>query len=108
MVITNQQIKEIEERLGKVPVGPWSHIKGDSGYEAVLTGQIEEETGDFGAVLSRYAVELHSTDGGCQMESDDWEFLAHARQDIPALIAEIRRMRLLLIEFLPFESFLRE
>lgn len=43
-----------------------------------------------GAMLGQTLVTLGDTYEGC---NEDWTFLAHARADVPALVAEVRRLR---------------
>lgn len=73
-------LKEIEERCERATPGPWaSFVEGrdfTSGASFIRTGGEDIEL-------------LGAT-------SDDQDFIAHAREDIPLLIAEIRRLRKLL------------
>lgn len=73
-------LKEIEERCESAAPGPWiSFVEGrdfTSGSSFIRTGREDIEL-------------LGAT-------SDDQDFIAHAREDIPLLIAEIRRLRKLL------------
>jgi hypothetical protein len=58
--------------------GPWWDDEGAIAYE--------RRPGD-----KRYVACDHEHHGCCSAE--DAEFIAHAREDVPALVAEIRRLR---------------
>jgi hypothetical protein len=75
--VTEQELEAIEARVRATTPGPWSSIiegrDQDSGESFIMT--------DGEDIYVR---------GGSEA---DQEFIAHARQDIPRLIAEIRRLR---------------
>lgn len=80
-----QLLLEIEARLAAATKGPWQsfvegrdHLAGDS---FIRTGGTDDHSPDI--YLS----------GGTPQDQD---FVAHARQDIPTLVAEVRRLRSLL------------
>ena len=76
MVETTNWLDEIERRAMRATPGPWtSFIEGrdhTSGSSFIRTGGEDIELS--GATI------------------DDQDFIAHARHDIPALIAEVRRL----------------
>jgi len=81
-VLTKEQIREIEDRCNAATKGPWEsfiegrdHLGGDS---MIRTGGMDSDSPD-----------LYIYDG----TDADLDFIAHARQDIPLLIAEIRRLQ---------------
>ena len=78
--MTDTELQEIEQRCNQATCGPWrSWIEGrdhQSGSDFISTGD-----GDIELI------------GGTQA---DQEFIAAARQDIPALLAEIARLKLAL------------
>jgi hypothetical protein len=81
-----QELIEIEARAAAATPGPW---KGDCrdgsvkytvrGSDGTLVLRVDHKNGDFGFVGER--------------ERDDESFVLHARSDIPALVAEVRRLR---------------
>jgi hypothetical protein len=77
MVETADWLDEIEQRAKRATPGPWtSFIEGrdhTSGSSFIRTAGDDIELA--GATI------------------DDQDFIAHSRQDIPALIAEVRRLR---------------
>lgn len=75
--MTDNEIKQIEDRCNKATSGPWvSYIEGrdhESGSDFIMTaGNDIELTG---------------------ATADDQDFIAHARQDIPDLINEIYSLK---------------
>ncbi|MBD1364289.1 hypothetical protein IDJ77_10760 [Mucilaginibacter sp. ZT4R22] len=83
-MISEEQLKEIELRCNMAQRGPWkSYIEDrdhESGNSFIMTGDDENRGED---------IELTgATDA-------DFDFIAGAKQDIPLLIAEIRRLKAL-------------
>ena len=81
-MISEQEILKIIERYNKARPGPWtSFIEGrdhQSGSSFIMIGQGLNRGGD---------IELFGA------TTDDQDFIAHARQDIPTLIDEVYRLR---------------
>lgn len=79
------EISEIQDRCNRASRGPWkSMVEGrdhSSGSSFIITGPSEQRGPD---------IEL----SGATIEDQD--FVAHARQDVPRLLEEVRRLRLLL------------
>lgn len=77
--MTQEQLDAIRERTEKATEGPWD-VEGPA-----YCGPLD--------TLVVYPVE----DGGAlayvQPSWEDAEFIAHARQDVPALLAEVERLR---------------
>ena len=75
--MTEQELEEIKRRCDAASAGPWkAWIEGrdhTSGSSMVQTGAEDIEMSG-------------ATDA-------DYDFIAHARQDVPMLLAEIRRLR---------------
>jgi len=82
MGITVEELQVIQQRYERASPGPWrSMIEGRdhaSGSSFIMTGPPESRGRD---------IELS---GGT---TEDQDFIAHARQDIPRLVAEVRRLR---------------
>ena len=87
-MITVQEINDIEIRCNNATKGPWkSIIEGrdhESGDSFVMTG-IENTNDIWGR---KRGVDIYLT--GATLPNQ--EFIAHARQDIPRLILEVRRL----------------
>lgn len=85
MELSEEYLNEVEERLMHVTSGPWrSYVEGrdhTSGSNFIMTGP-EGARGDDIDLLGVSVV--------------DQDFIAAARQDVPLLIAEVRRLRALL------------
>jgi hypothetical protein len=91
-MITQQYLDEIKARVSKTTVAPWvASIEGrdhESGSHFIMTGIPageniwQEKRGEDLEIIGATI--------------DDLDFIAHARQDIPALIAEVERLHRLL------------
>lgn len=81
--MTEQELQAIKERVEKATPGPWGFDKGKKEHmdrrPAVIEVFVEEENEWF---IS-----------GDISDLKDAEFIAHAREDIPALIAEVERLQ---------------
>lgn len=84
-------LDEIEQRANAATPGPWRIVRdqtdGFYGEEAY-----DIHAGDGSTVAQGGTLE----DGGPSVGAcyhEDAEFIAHAREDIPALIAEVKRLR---------------
>lgn len=83
-VMTDEQLAAIEQRVQAATPGPW---------------RVEQKDGD------RYLYDTSDTAMMCDMqyypwapdEEGDWQFIAHAREDVPALLAEVRRLQALCV-----------
>jgi len=80
--MTNDQLSDIEQRCNAATSGPWqSFIEGrdhSSGSSFIRTGGLDNSSPD---------IELYGASHA------DYDFIAHARQDIPALLSQIRRVQ---------------
>lgn len=79
--MTTEEIAQIERRASEATSGPWESSQMDVGY-GVMTAH---------AVYGPHC-EIHASIADCHLGCNA-AFLAHARDDVPALIAEIRRLR---------------
>ena len=81
--LSEKKIEEIKKRCDAARPGPWkSYVEGrdhDSGSNFIMIGE--------GASRSDDDIELLGE------TVEDQDFVAHAREDIPALIAEIERLK---------------
>ena len=71
-------LDEIKARANAATEGPWDYYRAHyaSGYHTIYQ---KHEMGDF--------------DVATEASKSDAEFIAHAREDIPALVAEVERLR---------------
>jgi len=86
--MTEDELKRIEERESKATKGPWETGDGSpefyhEGRDAVVC--LDLATIEGMAVLAKLNFHLPNWE-------NDSEFIAHARTDIPALVAEVRRL----------------
>jgi hypothetical protein len=81
-MLTEDELVEIEKRLGDSKNGPWkSYIEGidhTSGSNFIMTGEGNTRGEDIEMLGATIA---------------DYYFISNAKQDIPKLIAEIRRLK---------------
>ena len=82
IALTDKEITEIRKRCDAASTGPWvSYIEGrdhTSGSDFIMIGENDNRGED---------IELTGA------TTADQDFIAHARQDIPALLAEIERLK---------------
>jgi hypothetical protein len=90
--MTNEELNEIKLRYEATTIAPWvSFIEGrdnESGSSFIMTG-IAKGDNIWGETRGEDIYLTGATDA-------DMDFIAHARQDIPNLLAEIKRLRKLL------------
>jgi hypothetical protein len=80
--MTDEEIGEIEMRCNAATSGPWqSFIEGRdhlAGDDFIRTGGLDDSSPDIYLIQATHA---------------DQDFIAHARQDIPTLIAQVRLLK---------------
>lgn len=82
--MSKEELREIEKRAHAATPGTWT-LKEDMGAPWIVT---QAQDAPLLGGLQYYPT--------APDDPADWEFIAHARQDIPALIAEVRRLQTLL------------
>lgn len=78
--MTDDELKAIEARANAATKAPW-RVAYANVTSADVEGPLDED------LVSR------NYGGRAQYLTADAEFIAHAREDIPALVAEVRRLR---------------
>lgn len=91
--MTDEQLAEIEERANAATPGPWTVVPQTDkylveSYDRSTVGRISDAKGE--TVFGYWA---DPTGSSLYVLAEDAEFIAHAREDIPTLIAEVREMR---------------
>ena len=85
VAVTDDEICKIEARCNAATAAPWtSFIEARDnicGSDFIRTGGLDSSSPDIYLTDATHA---------------DQDFIAHARQDVPALIAEIRRLKALI------------
>jgi hypothetical protein len=76
-----ERLAEIAARVGIATEGPWRVVEGHEIHQGA-------EFGDFAVYVAQT-----DPDCGCVQSVADAEFIAHAREDIPALLADNGRLR---------------
>lgn len=88
---TDAELDKMDRRVGAASPAPWeSSVEGrdhESGSSFILIGGLHDTQSD-----------MYVTHDGVPAPARDLDFIAHARQDVPRLIAEVRRLRALLKE----------
>lgn len=89
--ISEDDLRVIEVRTELASPGPWSafvegrdHVSGD---DFIRIGD------DQGASFDMYVTLSTSGDAVTPASEQNLDFIAHARQDVPRLVAEIRRLK---------------
>ncbi|QVY62939.1 hypothetical protein [Cytobacillus gottheilii] len=102
-MLTNEQLAEIKARANAATAGPWTQMNGVNIFTDLGATNKNGVTADRndGWCIADTSEGLTFVDGELvEMESNEqWDnakFIAHARQDIPNLIAEVERLRLAL------------
>lgn len=95
--LSDQELTIIEARAAAATHGPWkSFVEGrdhTSGDDFIRTGGLDDACPD---LYLRH--DSPDTTGVVVAPVEDQDFIAHARQDVPRLVAEVRRLRELLTQ----------
>jgi len=90
--LTDAELESIAIRAAAATPGPWSAwVEGRDGYggdNVILIGPRDADND-----LPDMYVTHADSDGTYPAPTKDLDFIANARQDVPRLIAEIRRLR---------------
>ena len=92
MALDDSELDAIEARCRAATPGPWwAWVEGREGLGGdSFVGQGGD---DEGSSPLRRDLYLSTYRGVSPVPPADYDFIAHARQDIPRLVAEIRRLR---------------
>jgi hypothetical protein len=83
--MTDEELAGVEARANAATTGPWEwKVRDDSGPLAMHSGDVI--VFDDGTAWGEYGSPMHNA-------AADATFIAHARTDVPALVAEVRRLR---------------
>lgn len=94
--MNKEQLDAIKERANKATEGPWkifedSEVK--AGCQIGTAWDHPQAKGPVGIVNLATSVTGGEIKNCVYIQSDDARFIAHARQDVPALVAEVERLR---------------
>ena len=94
--LTDAELDQMARRADEATAAPWEawvegrdHLAGDS---FIRTGGLDDNSPDMYVTLSYWKNGPSSVTAG----ADDLDFIAGARQDVPRLVVEVRRLRALL------------
>lgn len=91
--IPDAELDAIEARAAAATSGPWESFVEDrdhtSGDDFIRTGGLDDDAPDMYVSLSYWKEPL----GTMPAPAADLDFIAAARQDVPSLVAEVRRLR---------------
>ncbi len=95
--MTEQELAAIEARADAATPGPWGYERSDGSlWKITYEDEDEDDDGEFVAqdeVFSAQIGDLQPSDLTWEMTHRNGEFVAHARADVPALLAEVRLLR---------------
>ena len=83
--MTDERLAEIKARADAATPGPWERNN--------LAGRPEREVFAGDELIGDFGVGGWEDDEGADRVEINAEFIAHARQDIPDLLAEVERLR---------------
>lgn len=85
------RLAAIEARLEKATPGPW-HVDKHSAYIWSARDEMVADSDCIGRLPERAVVRIRGVGASLPIE-DNMQFIAHAREDIPWLVAECTRLR---------------
>lgn len=85
--MTEEKLQEIEARANAATPGPWEYIPDDIG------GYMVSNCKECQSIVASADYDWLCSKEYLSVSYDDADFIAHAREDIPALIEEVRRLR---------------
>ena len=108
-MMTERELTEIEQRCGATPEGPWlvelvecdmfvvrKHVETAAAInKKFYPPEVAQRVPEFD-VTDRYGYVIHNPKMLCDVSDGliaKTHFIAHAREDVPKLIAEIRELR---------------
>jgi|SRR5919197_2168726 hypothetical protein len=94
--LSEDDLERIAARADRASPGPWeSFVEGRdhfAGDDFIRTGGVDDDAPDMYVSLAGGRVGPRSVPAG----ANDLDFIAAARQDVPRLVAEVRRLQALL------------
>lgn len=108
-MLTEKELKEIEQRCQAAPEAPWmveliehdtffilKHVETAATIDAKFyPPEVAQRTAEFD-VTDKHGYIIHNPDMICDVSDGECaklEFIAHSREDVPKLLAEIRELR---------------
>lgn len=95
--MTEEELAAIEARADAATPGPWGYERSDGSLWKITPAyEDEDDDGEFvtqDEVFSAQIGDLQPSGLTWEMTHRNGEFVAHARADVPALLAEVRLLR---------------
>ncbi|MCS1394140.1 hypothetical protein NXZ77_21435 [Lysinibacillus boronitolerans] len=88
--MNQEQLNAIKERVAKATLGPWKVVKSEeTGVQIGTTWESGQLKNCVPVVTTAHGVEFVTI----YINDNNSNFIAHAREDVPALVAEVERLR---------------
>ncbi|MFK5708631.1 hypothetical protein [Lysinibacillus boronitolerans] len=85
-----EQLNAIKERVAKATLGPWKVVKSEeTGVQIGTTWESGQLKNCVPVVTTAHGVEFVTI----YINDNNSDFIAHAREDVPALVAEVEYLR---------------
>ena len=94
-MITNEELGAIRKRCEAADPEPWRHY--EKGIDGFIYSEPKKGTGSYCPEISGLVVGGEAHEGYIGKDEPNAIFIRHSRTDIPALLAEVERLRQLVI-----------
>ena len=92
-LLSKEQIAEIEAREKAATAGPWVNVDTSGWHQpCIFVGRVPDGE-EFQPGFNNVIAHLSATVGKLEREIENADFIAHARADVPALLADNRELR---------------
>lgn len=95
-MLSEKQLDAIKERVAKATQGPWKVFEDGNlklGRQIGTAWEHPQAKGPVGVVNLATSVKESEVEHCVYIRAEDANFIAHARQDVPELIAEVERLK---------------
>jgi hypothetical protein len=91
--MTEQELQAIEQRANGATAGPWKAEMGQVLYWSPRPTKAKPNAGYTHTLMRAEQTDYASGEFFAVVDDTDATFIAHARTDVPALVAEVKRLR---------------
>jgi len=91
--MTEQELQAIEQRANGATAGPWKAEMGQVLYWSPRPTKAKPNAGYTHTLMRAEQTDYASGEFFAVVDDTDATFISHARTDVPALVAEVRRLR---------------
>ncbi|WP_140423012.1 hypothetical protein [Lysinibacillus boronitolerans] len=100
-MMNQEQLNAIKERVAKATLGPWKVVKSEeTGVQIGTTWESGQLKNCVPVVTTAHGVEFVTI----YINDNNSNFIAHAREDVPALVAEVERLHQALAKIMEVEA----